>query len=376
MLKFNKLIMAFGVVALGFTMFALTSNAETVPGSFTTTGELATPDISLLGLYNQSSSLVTPGDFVTPNTRHSIRFELSNGTYAFEDMVITVAFFDALNGSRDEFDTLLTSQTGRTGIDGAAFVVRFGLNDQGRIPLEILYQNSYDADDISWDDNYFTNASLQQVEFASTDKQFEFIISFNMSKVANVENEYYIAAFASQGITGQTERFATYDSLGPYYVNDYAEFSLTENTTLNWELEGDETFLDFDGTSASSQESIDGLNFSFIANASFYIDVTADTTWDGPDPQNPDGPNLEAYLTYSPQTQQEFAIEISESSSPGEGSNLDGFGTSVSFYNSTNENGINGNTLYFYLKVSTENFQDGEYSGNIYLTLYTENQLP
>jgi len=371
MLKFNKLILAFGVVALGFTMFALTSNAETVPGSFTTTGELATPEITVLGLYDQSNSLVSTSGFVTPNTKHSIRFELTNETHAFEDMVITVAFFDDDNGgTREEFDTLLTSQSGRTGIDGAAFVARFGYTEGARVPLEILYQKSYDADDVSWDDTYFGDADLQDVEFDTADNSFEFTVTFNMSKVADVENEYYIGAFASQGIPNQDERFATYASEGPYYTNDYSEFSLTDETSLSWQLEDGETFLDFDGSSASSEESISGTDFSFISNSNFYIDVSADTTWSGPDPENADGPNLEAYLVYNPSTQQEFAIEVTESNASGTGVNIDGTGDTVSYYNKTNESGINGNTLYFYLEVSTENFQDGTYNGNIYLTLY------
>lgn len=367
MFKSKKLIVALGVLFVTAFTFSMTSFAdETVPGSFTTTGELATPEITVLGLYNQANSLVSTSSNVTPNTKHSIRFELTNATYAFDDMLITVAFFESSSGSRDDFDQV--KDFDRTNINGDDLVIRFGYQGGVRQDLEIVYNNSYGPNDISWDDNFF-DAGDDVVEFEPTDKEFEFEIYFNMSKVADVNNTYYIGAFASQGIPGQDDRFATYSSEGPYYTNSYTEFSLA-STTLSWELAEGETFLDFDGDSESSTETIDGGNMSFISNEDFSLSIYADTTWTGEDPESP-GDFLSAYLTYFPQTQQEFAIEVSESSSSGSGISLDGDGNTVGYYEKTSESGINGVTLYLYLLVNTENFQDGTYSGDIYLEIYS-----
>jgi hypothetical protein len=367
MLKTNKLLVLMGILGLSIFALAFSANAsETVPGTFTTTGELATPEITVLGLYDSSGSLVSPGDNVTPNTRHSIRFELTNPTYAFDDMVITVAFFQSFNsGSRDDFDYYKDSEW--TNIYGDAFVARFGYQNEDRIPLQLLYNNSYDATDVSWDDNWFNNpadAYNDVVEVAPTDKNFEFTVYCNMSKVASVYNYYYIGAFSSQGITGQKDRVATYASEGPYYTESYTEFDFT-STTLTWDLASGENFTDFDGSSESSQEVIGGNSFFFIANIDFYLEVWADTEWTATDPDNPTGPLLTADLVSSPISQQEFAIYV-------DGLTLDGSGNDLDYFDATSEEGINGNDYTFYLELNTENFQDGSYSGDIYLSVYVD----
>lgn len=364
MTKFSKLLPLVALIISALFAFTYSSNAtEEIPGSFTTTGELQTPEITVLGLYNSAGSLVVPTDYVTPNTKHSIRFELTNTTYAFDDMIITVAFFESVDGSREDFDLA------RTGIDGSAFVATFGYTEGARQDLRLKYLNAYTNDDMSWDDNYF-NAGLDTINFDPTDNSFEFALYFNMSKVANAYGQYYIGVYASQGIPGQQDRFGTYAVEGEYYVNDYIEFGL-QASTLEWTLAAGETFLDFNYSSASSVATIPGDNFSFIANVDYFLNMYADTQWRADDPDNP-GEFLFADLVDTPTLAQEFAIRVDDSNNYLNGAQLKGISDNITYYYQTNEIGTNAFTYYFWLYVSRENFQDGSYEGSIFIEIWSE----
>jgi hypothetical protein len=353
----TKKLLAFLMILGTVFAFVLSSSLaeETVPGSFTTRGERAVPVVTVLGLYNAAGNKVNPGGgSVTPNTRHSIRFTLTNESRAFSDISIRVAFFQSYDGSESDFDAARTNDL------GDAFVAR--ISDPNTI--NIVYATGSSASTVSWDDTHFSN-TLHKIDYALTDNTYNFEVYFNMSKVASAYDDYYIGVSVDQVFNAET--LSTYQSEGYYSINAYTEFDLdTTNLSIDWTLDelDDEIFTDYNGSSVQSLYTLSGLLFTIISNIDVDLEVHADTTWSGQDLDYPNDPDatVEAYLTDYPYYAQEFAIYF-ESSYIG---NVSGTAQAFTYVWRTTEAGSNAADLALYLDLFDDNFENGVYEGAFY----------
>lgn len=357
MKKFYQLfgaIMAVSAITV-FVVFQTLANQK-VPGSFTTTGEKSVPIITNLGIYNAAGQKVNAnGGTVTPNTRHSIRFTVSNREFAFGSLSIRLAFFESAQDAnfRESFNLARTTTTG----DG--LVIR--VNSDG---ANIVY-GTLTAADVSWDDTHF-NDTLHKIAFLPTDLTYNFEVYFNMSKVASYYDDFYVGALVTQN-TG-TENVEAFEVAGFYQVAAYTEFSLdTRNLSIDWNLEDDETFSDFDGESESSKQQIDGTLFKIITNIDVELEIYADTLWRGQDlnePNNPDAIVEATLVDRSPAFAQEFAVYFTDGQAARR--NVSGNAKVWASLGQSSEAGLNAPDLFLYLSVFADNFRNGNYEGSFY----------
>ena len=347
-------IITVSVITL-FVVFQTLANQK-VPGSFTTTGERSVPIVTNLGIYNSAGQKVNAnGGTVTPNTRHSIRFTVSNREFAFGNLSIRLAFFEAASNAnfREAFDLARTTTT------GSGLVIR--VNNEG---ANIVY-GSLTAADVSWDDTHFIN-TLHKVSFSPTDLTYNFEVYFNMSKVASYYDEYYVGALVTQN-TG-TEVVEAFEVAGFYQVAAYTEFSLdTSNLSIEWTLADGETFKDFNGTSASSEQQVAGTLFKVITNIDVELEIYADTKWRGQDLNDPNNPDaiVEATLVdRSPAFAQEFAVYFTDGQAARR--NVSGNAKVWASLGQSSEAGLNAPDVFLYLSVFADNFRNGNYEGSFY----------
>jgi hypothetical protein len=323
-------IMAVSVITI-VVVFQTLANQK-VPGSFTTTGEKSVPIITNLGIYNSAGQKVNAnGGTVTPNTRHSIRFTVSNREFAFVSLSIRLAFFESAQDAnfRESFNLARTTTTG------------------------------------DWEDTHF-NDTLHKIAFLPTDITYNFEVYFNMSKVASYYDDFYVGALVTQN-TG-TEDVEAFEVAGFYQVAAYTEFSLdTTNLSIDWNLEDDETFSDFDGESESSKQQIDGTLFKVITNIDVELEIYADTLWRGQDlnePNNPDAIVEATLVDRSPAFAQEFAVYFTDGQAARR--NVSGNAKVWASLGQSSEAGLNAPDLFLYLSVFAENFKNGNYEGSFY----------
>ena len=347
-------IITISVITL-FVVFQTLAN-QRVPGSFTTSGEKSVPIITNLGIYNSAGQKVNEkGGTVIPNTRHSIRFTVSNREFAFGNLSIRLALFESAQNAnfREVFNLAKTTTTG----DG--LVIR--VNSEG---ANIVYL-SLTAADVSWDDTHF-NSTLHKVAFSPNDLTYDFEVYFNMSKVASYYDDFYVGALVTQNIG--SENVETFEVAGFYQVAAYTEFSLdTRNLNIEWNLSDGETFSDFNGTSASSEEQIDGRLFRIITNIDVELEIYADTLWRGQDlndPNNPDAIVESRLVDRSPAFAQEFAVYFTDGQAARR--NVSGNAKVWSSLRQSSEAGLNAPDLFLYLAVFADNFKNGEYEGSFY----------
>ena len=347
-------IITVSVITL-FVVFQTLANQK-VPGSFTTTGERSVPIVTNLGIYNSAGQKVNAnGGTVTPNTRHSIRFTVSNREFAFGNLSIRLAFFEAESDAnfREAFDLARTTTT------GSGLVIR--VNSEG---ANIIY-GSLTAADVSWDDTHFDN-TLHKISFSPTDLTYNFEVYFNMSKVASYYDEYYVGAHVTQN-TG-TEVVEAFEVAGFYQVAAYTEFSLdTSNLTIEWNLADGETFKDFDGLSASSEQQVAGTLFKVITNIDVELEIYADTLWRGQDlndPNNPDAIVESRLVDRSPAFAQEFAVYFTDGQAARR--NVSGNAKVWASLGQSSEAGLNAPDVFLYLSVFADNFRNGNYEGSFY----------
>lgn len=351
----TKKILTFLFIFIAAFSFVVSSTLgeEKVPGSFTTRGERSVPIVTVLGLYNAAGQVVNPGGgTVTPNTRHSIRFRLTNETHAFENISIRLAFFQSEFGDEADFDAA------RTNDYGDALVIRVDSTS-----TRIVYAAGSSADTVTWDDTHFSD-TLHKDGYASTDNSFDFEIYFNMSKVASSYVDYYIGVSVDQTLAND-EVFSTYEYQGHYSVSPYTEFDLdTTNLSLDWSLGDSEAFFDFDGFSSSSRISLLGTLFSIITNQDVVITLYADTTWSGQDLDDPTNPDaiVEAYLEDFPSRRQEFSIFFSGDDS----GYVSGNSQTFAYIYRTSERAVGTSDLLLSLELFDENFENGVYEGSFY----------
>ena len=338
-----------------FVVFQTLANQK-VPGSFTTTGERSVPIITNLGIYNSAGQKVNEqGGTVTPNTRHSIRFTVSNREFAFGNLSIRLAFFEAASNAnfREAFNLARTTTT------GSGLVIR--VNSEG---ANIVY-GSLTAADVSWDDTHFNN-TLHKVSFSPTDLTYNFEVYFNMSKVASYYDDFYVGALVTQN-TG-TEVVEAFEVAGFYQVAAYTEFSLdTRNLSIDWTLADGETFSAFDGLSESSEQEIDGRLFKIISNIDVELEIYADTLWRGQDlndPNNPDAIVESRLVDRSPAFAQEFAVYFTDGQAARR--NVSGNAKVWASLGQSSEAGLNAPDLFLYLAVFADNFRNGNYEGSFY----------
>jgi len=329
---------------------------ETLPGSFTVVEDDPTPVISNLGLYRSTGQLINPNSgSMIPNTRHSIRFNVSNDYFSLNNFSVRIALFQT------DVPTIEAFNQSQTNASGDAFVVRFSDSTS----LDIEYQDGFDSNDHSFDDQFF-NQGLDKITVIPGTNSYNFEIYFNLSKVASYGAPYFIGVEFTQFIEGQS--YEVFQSSGAYIPNAYTEINLVP-TTLAWSLSEGETFEVFNYTSESSQVIIPSSNIRYISNRSFDLDMYSDGVWKGQDLDDPNNVDaiVEAYLSANPTAHQTFGLKVNTTGIPNSGVQIQTIEQVVAWFNATNEYGSFGINIYVFLGIFGDNFQNGSYSGNLYL---------
>lgn len=344
------------IILFGIYININTIGNETLPGSFTVTEDDPTPVISNLGLHRSTGQIIQPNSgTIIPNTRHSIRFRVTNDFFELDSFQVRVGLFKSDSGSLEAFQSL------KTNASGDALIINFSHN-QG---ITIEYEASMDSDDHSFDDQFF-NVGRDQYQVPSGSNFFDFEIYFNMSKVLSYQASYMVGVAFTQEISGRS--YTSYAFNGSYYPNAYVEVMMLP-TTLSWQLEENQTFEAFDYQSSASLEVIPSLHIFYISNADFDLEMSSSDTWLGRDLDYPDDPDaiVEAYLSTNPIFQQTFGLKVNITGVPNKGVDLTDFNQSIAVLEQSLEYGRYASNLYIWLGILANNFQNGSYNGTVYI---------
>ncbi len=357
MKKYYVVIVIIILITLWISDLKVSKGNETLPGSFTVLEDDPTPVIRDLGLYRANGQMIFPNSgSIVPNTRHSIRFNVSNDFFSLSTFEVRVALFKSENGTIADFLNAKTNPLGE------AFVMAFTNNSA----INILYESNVSSEDHSFDDKFF-NDNLHIYQINDVVNSFDFELYFNMSKVVSFNQNYFIGVEFTQTI--ENRQYKTIDIQGFYRPNAYTEISLAL-TNLQWELNENQSFESYDYQSDASREIIPTSSINYISNASFDIEMSSDAKWAGQDlddPLNIDA-RVEAFLSQNPVTNQTFGLKVNTAGIPNTGVQISTNFQRIHTLNATNEYGSFGLNIYVFLGILGNNFQNGQYNGNLYIS--------